>query len=132
MLDDIGKSLLLRKAAGYEGELKVLGSNIRRLGYISEVKSVISEFTQYDVGSEELERVMESGEIGAAYWKLHDIQKLQEKFGEYLQGKYITGEELLDVFSAVVQQSEILKTVWLYLTDSPDLHRYRTGCLDSF
>ena len=59
MLDDIGKSLLLRKAAGdMEGELKVLGSNIRRLGYISEVKSVISEFTQYDVGAEELERVM--------------------------------------------------------------------------
>ena len=110
VLDDIGKSLLLRKAAGYEGELKVLGSNIRRLGYISEVKSVISEFTQYDVGAEELERVMESGEIGPQlYWKLHDIQKLQEKFGEYLQGKYITGEELLDVFSAVVQQSEILK-----------------------
>ena len=53
---------------------------------------------------------MESGEIGPQlYWKLHDIQKLQEKFGEYLQGKYITGEELLDVFSAVVQQSEILK-----------------------
>ncbi len=111
VLDDIGKSLLLRKAAGdMEGELKVLGSNIRRLGYISEVKSVISEFTQYDVGAEELERVMESGEIGPQlYWKLHDIQKLQEKFGEYLQGKYITGEELLDVFSAVVQQSEILK-----------------------
>ena len=60
VLDDIGKSLLLRKAAGdMEGELKVLGSNIRRLGYISEVKSVISEFTQYDVGAEELERVME-------------------------------------------------------------------------
>ena len=111
VLDDIGKSLLLRKAAGdMEGELKVLGSNIRRLGYISEVKSVISEFTQYDVSAEELERVMESGEIGPQlYWKLHDIQKLQEKFGEYLQGKYITGEELLDVFSAVVQQSEILK-----------------------
>lgn len=111
VLDDIGKSLLLRKAAGdMEGELKVLGGNIRRLGYISEVKSVISEFTQYDVSAEELERVMESGEIGPQlYWKLHDIQKLQEKFGEYLQGKYITGEELLDVFSAVVQQSEILK-----------------------
>ena len=78
VLDDIGKSLLLRKAAGdMEGELKVLGSNIRRLGYISEVKSVISEFTQYDVGAEELERVMESGEIGPQlYWKLHDIQKL--------------------------------------------------------
>ena len=43
------------------------------------MKSVISEFTQYDVGAEELERVMESGEIGPQlYWKLHDIQKLQE------------------------------------------------------
>lgn len=111
VLDDIGKSLILRKAAGdVEGELKVLGGNIRRLGYISEVKSLLSEFTQYDIGTEEIARVMESGEVSRQlYWKLHDIKKLQETFDGYLQGKYITGEELLDVLSAVVQQSEILK-----------------------
>ena len=50
VLDDEGKNLILRKIAGnYEDKLTVLKGNIKKLGYISEVKSVISEFTQYDL-----------------------------------------------------------------------------------
>ena len=61
VLDDEGKNLILRKIAGdYEDELCVLKGNMKKLGYISEVKSVISEFTQYDIGEEELDQVMES------------------------------------------------------------------------
>ena len=60
VLDDEGKNLILRKIAGdYEQELKVLRGNIRKLGYISEIKSVLSEFVQYDIGEEEIRRVME-------------------------------------------------------------------------
>ena len=33
---------------------------MKKLGYITEVKSVISEFTQYDIGENELLKVMES------------------------------------------------------------------------
>ena len=58
VLDDEGKNLILRKIAGnYEDKLTVLKGNIKKLGYISEVKSVISEFTQYDIGEEELDVV---------------------------------------------------------------------------
>ena len=60
VLDDEGKNLILRKIAGdYEDDLTVLRGNLKRQGYISEVKSVISEFTQYDIGEEELDRMME-------------------------------------------------------------------------
>ena len=56
VLDDEGKNLILRKIAGdYENKLTVLKGNIKKLGYISEVKSVISEFTQYDIGEEEID-----------------------------------------------------------------------------
>lgn len=111
VLDDEGKNLILRKIAGdYEGELKVLGSNMKKLGYISEVKSVISEFTQYDVGEEEIEQVMESaGEGTGLYYKLQDIAVLYRGFTEYLEKRYITKEELLDVLSKVIAKSEILK-----------------------
>ena len=45
VLDDEGKNLILRKIAGnHENELQMLRGNIRKLGYISEVKSVLSEF----------------------------------------------------------------------------------------
>ena len=61
VLDDEGKNLILRKIAGnYEDKLTVLKGNIKKLGYISEVKSVISEFTQYDIGEEELDDMIDS------------------------------------------------------------------------
>ena len=111
VLDDEGKNLVLRKIAGdYENELKVLRGNMKKLGYISEVKSVISEFTQYDIGEEELERVMETaGKDSKLYYKLKDIQILYRGFTEYLSKKYITKEELLDVLSRVVSKSAMLK-----------------------
>ncbi len=111
VLDDEGKNLILRKIAGdYEDELCVLKGNMKKLGYISEVKSVISEFTQYDIGEEELDQVMESiGEDSRLYYKLKDIQVLYRGFTDYLREKYITKEELLDVLSRMVEKSEILK-----------------------
>lgn len=111
VLDDEGKNLILRKIAGdYEDELMVLRGNIRKLGYISEVKSVISEFTQYDIGEEELDRVMElAGEESRLYYKLKDIKVLYKGFTEYLEEKYITKEELLDALSRVICNSSILK-----------------------
>ena len=111
VLDDEGKNLILRKIAGdYESELKMLGGHMKKQGYISEVKSVISEFTQYDIGEDEIERVMESaGESSRLYYKLADIRLLYRGFTDYLQEKYITKEELLDVLSCEVEKSERLK-----------------------
>lgn len=111
VLDDEGKNLILRKIAGdYESELKMLGGHMKKQGYISEVKSVISEFTQYDIGEDAIERVMESaGESSRLYYKLADIRLLYRGFTDYLQEKYITKEELLDVLSCEVEKSERLK-----------------------
>lgn len=111
VLDDEGKNLILRKIAGdFEGELRVLRGNMKKPGYISEVKSVISEFTQYDVGEEEICRVMETaGEGSGLFFKLKDILVLYRGFSQYLEKKYITKEELLDVLSREIGKSEILK-----------------------
>lgn len=111
VLDDEGKNLIIRKIAGnYEDELKVLRGNMKKPGYVSEVKAVISEFTQYDISEEELERVIESvGENSGLYYKLRDIEKLYRGFREYLQKKYITKEELLDVLSREIGKSELLR-----------------------
>ncbi|MCI9421982.1 PD-(D/E)XK nuclease family protein [Sporofaciens musculi] len=111
VLDDVGKNLVLRKIAGdYEKELWVLKGNMKKLGYITEVKSVISEFTQYDIGENELLKVMESvGSQSRLYYKLKDIQVLYKGFTEYLRRKYITKEELLDSLSRIICQSKTLK-----------------------
>lgn len=111
VLDDEGKNLILRKIAGdYEQELKVFRGNMKKLGYISEVKSVISEFTQYDIGAEELDKVMETvGRESRLYYKLQDMKLLYQGFMDYLKEKFITKEELLDVLSRFVSESDILQ-----------------------
>ncbi len=111
VLSDVGKNFVLRKiAADYEEELKILGGNLKKTGFISEVKSVISEFTQYDVTEDTLERLrMEVGEQTNFAYKLREIQTIYHGFREYLSEKYITGEELLDVLERAVPKSKILK-----------------------
>jgi ATP-dependent helicase/nuclease subunit B len=111
VLDDMGKNLILRKiAAEYEGKLKVLKGNLRKPGYISEVKSVISEFKQYDIGMDEMEQMLGAeGEGSYLYWKLRDIRMVYEGFEEYLGETYVTGEELLEIFAGVIKKSRILQ-----------------------
>lgn len=111
VLDDEGKNLVLRKIAGkYEDDLTVLKGNLKKQGYISEVKSVISEFTQYGVDTEQIGELMAGmDEDSYLYYKLKDIRALYEGFEDYLREKYITKEEMLDVLSGAVPESEILK-----------------------
>lgn len=111
VLDDEGKNLILRKIAGnYEDELTVLKGNLKKQGYISEVKSVISEFTQYGVDFQRLDEFMDSiSPESYLYYKLKDIRKVYEGFEDYLSEKYITKEEMLDILSDAVPRSEILK-----------------------
>ena len=87
-----------------------MGSNLKKTGFISEVKSVISEFTQYNIKGETLEQMIsEAGPATNYYYKLKDINTIYQGFQEYLQGKYITGEELLDLLCDAVPKSNILQ-----------------------
>lgn len=111
VLDDEGKNLIIRKVAGEcEDELKVLKGNLKKPGYISEVKSVLSEFTQYGIGFEELDSLIQTLDPESyLYFKLRDIQTVYEGFEDFLADQYITKEELLDVLSGFVSESLILK-----------------------
>ena len=111
ILDDEGKNLILRKIAGdYEGQLRVLKGNLKKQGYISEVKSVISEFVQYDIGIDEVDEILaELDPNQYLYYKMQDIRTVYEGFSNYLKDRYITKEELLDVLCEVADKSEILK-----------------------
>ena len=110
VLEDTGKNLLLRRVASRQkNDLTVLGRNFRKPGYISQVKSIISELKQYDVSLEELDEQLRSGKKDALSYKLQDIRNLYEGFQEELQGKYITSEEILEELCYVVKKSEILK-----------------------
>lgn len=111
VLDDTGKSLVLRKVAGQEREkLTVLGSHLHKIGYIHEVKSALSEFMQYGVGEKELETLIDyAKERGALYYKLQDLRHLYRAFGAYIQDRFITTEGTLDRLRTALPESEIVK-----------------------
>lgn len=111
VLDDTGKSLVLRKVAGQERDkLTVLGSLLHKIGYIHEVKSALSEFMQYGIGEKELETLIAyAKERGALYYKLQDLRHLYRAFGEYIQGRFITTEGTLDRLRTALPGSEIVR-----------------------
>ncbi|MBR5579248.1 MAG: helicase-exonuclease AddAB subunit AddB [Lachnospiraceae bacterium] len=111
VLDDTGKSLVLRRVAGeLEGELPVLGSNLKKLGYIHEVKSAISEFMQYGIGEKELEGILSfSQKRGGLYGKLKDLSVLYGGFKEYLRDRYLTTEETYDRLALQLQKSKLIR-----------------------
>ena len=111
MLDDLGKCLILRRVISQkEPELKVLKKGIHTPGYVEEVKSVLSEFMQYDVRPEKLREFSEKPELNPALkYKLKDFLILYEAFEEALADQYTTKEETLHVLCNRIPMSKILK-----------------------
>jgi len=111
VLDDTGKSLVLQRvASSLKDKLPVLGSHLHKQGYIHEVKSAISEFMQYGIGTSDLPELVEfARKRGALYYKLKDLEVLYGAFLEYIQGHFITTEEKLDVLRGIMHKSSVLK-----------------------
>lgn len=111
IMDDTGKSLILRQLAGklYK-DMPVLGVNLNKIGYIHEIKSVISEFKQYDIGTEQLDSLIDYAESrGMLKAKLADIRKIYEAFNEYTRNGFITSEEYISILTAKADESKILR-----------------------
>lgn len=111
VLDDTGKSLVLRKlAADIEDEIPYLCSNMRREGYIHEVKSAISEFMQYDLKPEDIDELIKiSAGKGVLAAKLKDLRVIYNRFANYIRDSYITSEELMDVLAGELDKSSLIK-----------------------
>ena len=116
-LDDLGKSLLIRKVANdTKDDFKVIGNELKKNGYINEVKSVISEFMQYGIAPENIEKMegmFENRKL--LQYKLQDIKKVYQSFEEYRKEKYITAEELLKVLATIIEKSEKIKNSTIVL-----------------
>ncbi len=110
VLDDTGKSLVLQKvAANLKDRLPVLGGFLHRQGYIHEVKSAVSEFMQYGIGTEDVSKLIAyAGRRGALVGKLKDLETLYKGFTEYIRGNFITTEETLDVLRRSLHKSKLL------------------------
>lgn len=111
VLEETGKNLVLRKIAEEKkASLKVLGGNMNKMGYIGEVKSFISELAQYNIEPSDLEAFIQREEINETLrLKLQDILIMYKSFREYLEGRFITSEEVLTLLCDVAGESAIIK-----------------------
>lgn len=111
LLEDTGKSMVLQKMVQkHQKELPYLGSQMKKPGYLDEVKSLLSEFMQYDIKESELEELLEGmDDRSLLKMKMADVGTLYRAFKDYLEGHYITGEEVMDVLLKVLSLSEKLK-----------------------
>lgn len=111
VLDDTGKSLVLQKvAADLKEQLPAMGSLLHKQGYIHEVKSAISEFMQYGISTQDMDKLITSAQKrGALAMKLRDLKTLYRGFQDYIRDHFITTEETLDVLRRSLSKSKILK-----------------------
>lgn len=115
VLDDMGKSMVLRKvAAGRKKELKLFGGHLEKIGFIGELKSMLSEFFQYGITAEILDGLLVEAEkenwSAMLRQKLNDMTVLHRAFKEYTENKKcIVKEEILELLCRVLPQSELIK-----------------------
>lgn len=119
VLDDIGKSMVVRRIVDRElSKLKVFQGNAGKAGFISEMKSTISELLQYHISPENLKTA--AAEIKgkpALTGKLADIEKIYSGFIDYISEKYITTEEILDRLVNVIQKSALVRRSAFYFDE---------------
>lgn len=111
LLEETGKTLVLEKVVqNCRSKLKYLGSQMGKPGYIQEMKSLISELMQYDMGELQMKELLAKGEDKALlHQKLTDVNIIYGEFRKYLRDKFLTGEEVLEVLCERLPLSEKLK-----------------------
>jgi len=119
ILEDTGKNMVIRKVMeSKKKELQVFKGNITKRGFISEIKSMISELLQYNIDDEQLESgIARTVNKPLLNGKLHDISTIYKGFKEYIQNHYITTEEVLDVLSDKIYLSESIKDSYIYIDE---------------
>ena len=111
VLTETGKNLILRRVAGeHRQELTLFRNRIDQPGYISRVKSVLSEFAQYEIGSRELAELIRCSESRPQLkYKLMDLKILSDAFDRFREDRFITNEEVLDRLCAHAGDSDLLR-----------------------
>ncbi len=135
ILDDLGKSMLLKKvASAHMKELSVYGCHVSRMGFTEQMKSTLSEFYQYRLHPEQLDQLVETAKGNPLLaCKLQDIATLFRAFEEAMERGSITAEQLLEVLSRNLSRSELIRKSTIvmdgYTGFTPVQYEVIAGCL---
>ncbi len=111
VLEDTGKSMVLRKVVSEKRkDLILFGTNVKKTGFINELKSLLSELYQYNIQADDFQKMQEiSQKKPVLKAKLADLSTIYEGFRSFMKERYITAEEILVVLNEVIDHSQWIK-----------------------
>ncbi len=111
VLTETGKNLMIRRVAEQlKDQLQVLGTRLPRVGYVSEIKSILSELMQYEISDSDLQEMIDSvADRPLLHAKLEDIRILYRAFLKYQNSRFLKPEELMELLADAASRSGLLK-----------------------
>ncbi|MGN0165074.1 MAG: PD-(D/E)XK nuclease family protein [Lachnospiraceae bacterium] len=115
MLNDMGKSMLIRKVMQEKrSELRLYAGKEKNAGFLDEIKSMISEFSQYLISPEMLVDFSEKGQGSEILSiKLKDMSVIYGEFLAKIKGVYTTAETMFELSYKHIPKISFLKTAVL-------------------
>lgn len=119
VLDEVGKSMLLyRLAQEHAPQLAYYGGSVHSAGFLQRLKSLFSEFAQYEISQETLQKAMEQTEKESSlHLKLQDLVLLHGAYEEALLQYGEISEKLLDRLAENLPDSHLVRGARIYVDD---------------
>ncbi len=118
MLRETGKNMIVRKLLNCSGtNMKFFASGLRKRGFVSELKSLLSELDQYACtpdGLEEIALSLRKGGRKKVSDKLNDIAYLFRAYKNELTTRFYTCEDLLTALNKRLEESDFLADTYVF------------------
>lgn len=116
-LDDVGKSMLLEKAARQcQKDLFYYQTSVPKRGFIGLLKVMLTEIIQYKISDEKLETLQKSLDQDSILGrKIHDIRLILSQVRQDLGEESLPSESLLDLLVQKIPDSRKLAGAVIYL-----------------
>ncbi|WP_078381492.1 helicase-exonuclease AddAB subunit AddB [Sutcliffiella halmapala] len=123
-IDQTGIHMLLRKVIEeHKGQFQVFGRSADQFGFIEQMESMVTEFKRYcitpDLLQEEIVRIGEDSTISdhekMLAKKLTDILVVYRQLEHLLEGKYVDGEDYLQLLAEKIPHSSYIKEADIYI-----------------
>ncbi|PKM95506.1 MAG: helicase-exonuclease AddAB subunit AddB [Firmicutes bacterium HGW-Firmicutes-1] len=116
LLKETGKSMVIRKIVEESKEKYTIAySNIRKKGYVKELKGLLTELYQYNWQDDSFEKVKEEVTSTLLKEKIKDAGILLQEYKDYLNEKYITTENTMDLLIEGIFKNEWLKDADIFI-----------------
>lgn len=116
LFEDTGKNMLLRKLAlECSDKLCFYTKSFDKEGFLNQLAATITEFTQYGISTDMLQKRIADVKNEALRLKLSDLSTIYDAYADYVSRELISGDTVLDVLYEMLDKCEIIKgsCIWI-------------------